>query len=60
METIKPEVPLKPCEYFDIISGTSAGGLMVVVLRHLVMNINDCIKAYLTLSDLVFQRNGTG
>jgi patatin-like phospholipase/acyl hydrolase len=26
METIDPEKPLKPCDYFDIIGGTSTGG----------------------------------
>lgn len=26
METINPEHPPKPCEYFDIIGGTSTGG----------------------------------
>ena len=26
METIDPETPPKPCEYFDMIGGTSTGG----------------------------------
>jgi patatin-like phospholipase/acyl hydrolase len=26
MESINPEHPPKPCEYFDIIGGTSTGG----------------------------------
>jgi patatin-like phospholipase/acyl hydrolase len=26
METIDPESPPKPCEYFDMIGGTSTGG----------------------------------
>jgi patatin-like phospholipase/acyl hydrolase len=26
MEIIDPESPLKPCEYFDMIGGTSTGG----------------------------------
>ena len=26
METINPEHPPKPCDYFDIIGGTSTGG----------------------------------
>jgi patatin-like phospholipase/acyl hydrolase len=26
METINPESPPKPCEYFDMIGGTSTGG----------------------------------
>lgn len=26
METINPDAPLKPCDYFDMIGGTSTGG----------------------------------
>jgi patatin-like phospholipase/acyl hydrolase len=26
METINPEAPPKPCDYFDMIGGTSTGG----------------------------------
>ena len=26
METINPETPPKPCDYFDMIGGTSTGG----------------------------------
>jgi patatin-like phospholipase/acyl hydrolase len=26
METVDPDAPPKPCEYFDMIGGTSTGG----------------------------------
>jgi patatin-like phospholipase/acyl hydrolase len=26
METVNPDTPPKPCDYFDIIRGTSTGG----------------------------------
>ena len=29
METIDPETPPKPCDYFDMIGGTSTGGWVV-------------------------------
>jgi patatin-like phospholipase/acyl hydrolase len=30
METINPDSPLKSCDYFNMISGTSTGGWVVV------------------------------
>ncbi|KAH8595394.1 hypothetical protein B0O99DRAFT_686812 [Bisporella sp. PMI_857] len=56
METIDPENPPKPCDYFDMIGGTSTGGLIAIMLGRLKMSIDDCIDAYLSLSDRVFQK----
>jgi len=32
MDTINPESPPKPCDYFDIIGGTSTGGSVLLTL----------------------------
>ena len=32
METIEPENPPKPCDYFDLIGGTSTGGYVIATL----------------------------
>ena len=32
METADPESPPKPCDYFDMIGGTSTGGSVMVLL----------------------------
>ncbi|KAF4632557.1 hypothetical protein G7Y89_g5568 [Cudoniella acicularis] len=56
METIDPDNPPKPCNYFDMIGGTSTGGLIAIMLGRLKMSIIDCINAYLSFSDRVFQR----
>jgi patatin-like phospholipase/acyl hydrolase len=55
MRTIDLAHPPKPCDYFDLIGGTSTGGLIAIMLGRLKMNIEDCITAYLQLSQEVFQ-----
>jgi patatin-like phospholipase/acyl hydrolase len=54
MATVNPESPPKPCEYFDMIGGTSTGGLIAIMLGRLRMTIDDCIDAYTSLLDKVF------
>lgn len=56
METIDPASPPKPCDYFDMIGGTSTGGLIAIMLGRLKMNVNDCINAYTSLSNKVFEK----
>lgn len=55
MRTVNPANPPKPCDYFDLIGGTSTGGLIAIMLGRLKMDIEDCIKAYLKISQAVFQ-----
>ncbi len=54
--TNNPESPPKPCEYFDLIGGTSTGGLIAIMLGRLQMTIDECIEAYTDLSDKVFEK----
>ena len=56
MATVNPESPPKPCEYFDMIGGTSTGGLIAIMLGRLRMTVEDCIDAYTSLSDKVFEK----
>jgi predicted acylesterase/phospholipase RssA len=43
-----------PCEWFDLIVGTSTGGLIALMLGRLKMSVNDAIDAYKVLSENVF------
>ncbi|KAJ7829026.1 FabD/lysophospholipase-like protein [Mycena olivaceomarginata] len=46
-------VPL-PCEYFDLIGGTSTGGLLALMLGRLRMPVKTAIEAYNNLAQDVF------
>jgi len=52
--------PLLPCEVFDLICGTSTGGLIALMLGRLRMSVEDTIKSYLHFSDTVFGGKVTG
>lgn len=52
-----PESLPKPCEYFDMIGGTSMGSLIAIMPGRLQMTVDDCIEAYNSLSDKVFEKN---
>lgn len=56
METVNPDAPPKPCDYFDMIGGTSTGGLIAIMLGRLRMSVDDSIEAYLSLSSRVFKK----
>jgi hypothetical protein len=43
-----------PCEWFDLIVGTSTGGLIALMLGRLKMTVSDAIDAYNQLSGKVF------
>ncbi|KAK9384173.1 hypothetical protein V1515DRAFT_624563 [Lipomyces mesembrius] len=50
----KPRV--KPCEVFDLIGGTSTGGLIAIMLGRLEMDVDECIKAYTKVAESVFSQ----
>ncbi|KAK1948759.1 phospholipase, patatin family protein, partial [Colletotrichum sublineola] len=45
---------VKPCGIFDMIGGTSTGGLIAIMLGHLEMDVDECIAAYTKLIQEVF------
>ena len=44
----------QPHEIFDLVAGTSTGGLIAIMLGKLGMTVNDCIQSYKDLSMAVF------
>lgn len=58
MENISPTNPPKPCEYFDMICGTSTGGLIAIMLGRLRLSVKECIEEYRKLSPLIFIKRG--
>ncbi|KAI1638581.1 acyl transferase/acyl hydrolase/lysophospholipase [Biscogniauxia mediterranea] len=58
MERIKEteglaKVP-RPCEIFDLIGGTSTGGIMAIMLGRLGMAVDDCIRVYRNVAQKAF------
>ncbi|KAJ5781337.1 hypothetical protein N7457_006497 [Penicillium paradoxum] len=51
--------PLKPCDVFDLIGGTSTGGLIAIMLGRLEMGVEECILAYTELMESVFSEKIT-
>lgn len=45
---------VKPCQLFDLIGGTSTGGLIAVMLGRLEMSVDECIDAYLKICKHIF------
>ncbi|OXV07447.1 hypothetical protein Egran_04789 [Elaphomyces granulatus] len=46
---------LEPWQEFDLIGGTSTGGLLAIMLGRLRMSLDDCEAAYLNISRRIFQ-----
>lgn len=56
VECIDPDNPPKPCNLFDMIGGTSTGGLIALMLGRLEMTVDECIEAYKTMSPQLFTK----
>lgn len=48
-----PTVP-KPCDIFDLIGGTSTGGLIAILLGRLELSVQRAIQEYRDLSKVIF------
>lgn len=57
MRKIDSESPPNPYDYFDLIGGTSTGGLIAIMLGRLRMTIDECRQAYLGLAAEAFELN---
>jgi len=53
------EIP-KPCDVFDLIIGTSTGGLIAVMLGRLHMTVDECITMYEKVGKEVFGKKPQG
>ncbi|KAL0254938.1 hypothetical protein SLS55_009462 [Diplodia seriata] len=49
--------PLKPCDYFDLIGGTSTGGIIAVLLGRLRLDVKQCIHIYRKLAEEIFKKD---
>ncbi|KAG8763658.1 hypothetical protein FRC12_008465 [Ceratobasidium sp. 428] len=45
---------IRPADFFDLIIGTSTGGIMALMLGRLRMSVDDCLKSYQILSSKIF------
>ncbi|KAF2156368.1 FabD/lysophospholipase-like protein [Myriangium duriaei CBS 260.36] len=54
MEFINPDNPPKPCEWFDMIGGTSTGGILAIMLGRLEMTVDECVEEYLALQNSAY------
>ncbi|KAI2740146.1 hypothetical protein DTO013E5_5740 [Penicillium roqueforti] len=46
----------RPCDHFDLIGGTSTGGIIAIMLGRLGMTVDECIRAYRKVAERAFTR----
>jgi energy-coupling factor transporter ATP-binding protein EcfA2 len=51
--------PVKPCQYFDLIAGTSTGGLVALMLGRLGYSTEEAIAKYTECVSCIFDRVGS-
>ncbi|KAK4869137.1 hypothetical protein LT330_006137 [Penicillium expansum] len=44
----------RPCDHFDLIGGTSTGGIIAIMLGRLGMTVDECIRAYRKVAERAF------
>ncbi|KAL1994732.1 hypothetical protein VTN49DRAFT_919 [Thermomyces lanuginosus] len=49
----------RPCEHFDLIGGTSTGGIIAIMLGRLRMTVGECIQAYRNVAQQAFTSKRT-
>jgi predicted acylesterase/phospholipase RssA len=54
---VSDNTPLKPCDYFDLIGGTSTGGIIAVLLGRLQLDCRQCIQIYTKVSQKIFRKD---
>ncbi|WPH00383.1 Hypothetical protein R9X50_00321000 [Acrodontium crateriforme] len=52
------EIP-KPCDHFDLISGTGTGGLIAIMLGRLRLDLDTCKEVYVRMTRRVFETDKT-
>ncbi|KAF7559636.1 hypothetical protein G7046_g4511 [Stylonectria norvegica] len=50
-----PNEHLQPWQFFDLIGGTSTGGIIAIMIGCLRMTLDECESAYLTMAKKIFQ-----
>jgi len=53
-QNIDPDKSLKPYKYFDLIGGTSTGGIIAVLLGRMRLTVDECLELYSELAKDVF------
>ncbi|KAF1979700.1 FabD/lysophospholipase-like protein [Bimuria novae-zelandiae CBS 107.79] len=49
--------PLRPCDYFDLIGGTSTGGIIAILLSRLRLDCKECLGIYTKLAEQIFKHD---